>query len=76
MPIMLKRIVYTGTTLRSRPDEFKSKIAGQLKEKVWPKIEAGKISALVNKTFPLDQAADAHRYMESAQHFGKIVLTL
>ena len=58
MPIMLKRLVYTGSTLRSRPDTFKTEIARQLREKVWPKIEAGRIKPSVYKTFPLDQAAE------------------
>jgi len=74
MPIMLKRLIYTGSTLRSRPDASKSEIAGQLREKVWPLIEAGKIKPAVYKTFPLEQAADAHRLMESATHVGKIIL--
>jgi NADPH2:quinone reductase len=74
MPIMLKRLVYTGSTLRSRPDSFKTEIARQLREKVWPLIEAGQIKPLLYKSFPLAQAADAHRLMESATHTGKIML--
>jgi NADPH2:quinone reductase len=74
MPIMLKRLVYTGSTLRSRPDTFKTEIARQLREKVWPLIEAGSIKPLLSNTFPLAQAADAHRLMESATHIGKIIL--
>ena len=74
MPIMLKRLVYTGSTLRSRSDAFKAEIARQLKDKVWPKIEAGEIKPKIDRTFPLKQAADAHRLMESAGHVGKIIL--
>jgi len=74
MPIMLKRLVYTGSTLRSRPDRFKAEIARQLKEKVWPKIETGEVKPRIDKTFPLEEAADAHRLMESAGHVGKIIL--
>jgi putative PIG3 family NAD(P)H quinone oxidoreductase len=74
MPIMLKRLVYTGSTLRSRPDAFKAEIARQLQEKVWPLLEAGQIKPLLYKAFPLSQAADAHRLMESATHTGKIML--
>ena len=74
MPIMLKRLVYTGSTLRSRPDAFKTEIARQMREQVWPLIEAGAIKPLLSKTFPLAQAADAHRLMESATHIGKIIL--
>ena len=76
MPIMLKRLVYTGSTLRSRPDTFKTEIIRQLKEKVWPLIEAGQIKPLLYKTFPLAQAAEAHRLMESATHIGKIMLEI
>ncbi|ETW93882.1 MAG: NAD(P)H quinone oxidoreductase, partial [Candidatus Entotheonella gemina] len=72
MPIMLKRLVYTGSTLRSRPDSFKTEITRQIREQVWPLIEAGTIKPLLSKTFPLAQAADAHRLMESATHIGKI----
>jgi putative PIG3 family NAD(P)H quinone oxidoreductase len=74
MPIMLKRLVYTGSTLRSRPDAFKTEIARQLQEQVWPLLEAGQIKPLLYKTLPLAQAADAHRLMESATHTGKIML--
>jgi putative PIG3 family NAD(P)H quinone oxidoreductase len=74
MPIMLKRLVYTGSTLRSRPDAYKTEIARQLQEKVWPLLAAGQIKPLLYKTFPLAQAADAHRLMESATHTGKIML--
>ncbi len=74
MPIMLKRLVYTGSTLRSRPDAYKAEIARQLKERVWPKIEAGEIKPSIDRTFPLKQAADAHRLMEAAGHVGKIIL--
>jgi NADPH:quinone reductase-like Zn-dependent oxidoreductase len=76
MPIMLKRLMYTGSTLRSRPDAYKTEVARQLKEQVWPKFEAGQIKLPVYKTLPLAQAADGHRLMESAQHFGKIMLTV
>ncbi|MBN2570137.1 MAG: NAD(P)H-quinone oxidoreductase [Deltaproteobacteria bacterium] len=74
MPIMLKRLVYTGSTLRSRPDSFKEEIARQLKEKVWPKIEAGELKPRIDRTFQLSEAAEAHRLMESAGHVGKIIL--
>ena len=58
MPIMLKRLVYTGSTLRSRPDAFKTEIARQPRDQVWPLIEAGTIKPLLSHTFPLAQAAD------------------
>ncbi len=75
MPVMLKRLVYTGSTLRSRPSSFKALIASELREKVWPMVGKGVIKPLVNKTFPLSEAVEAHKYMEAAAHFGKIILT-
>jgi NADPH:quinone reductase len=74
MPIMLKRLTYTGSTLRTRPPEFKARIAAEIKDKVWPKIESGQIRVVTNRTFPLAQAAEAHALMESAGHTGKILL--
>lgn len=74
MPVMLKRLVYTGSTLRSRPDAFKTEIARELGEKVWPKIKDGSIKTMVRQTLPLEKAADAHALMESATHLGKIML--
>jgi NADPH2:quinone reductase len=74
MPIMLKRLVYTGSTLRSRPDAFKTKVARELEQKVWPLFASGKIKPVVHTVLPLAQAADAHRLMESGGHTGKIVL--
>jgi NADPH2:quinone reductase len=72
--IMRKRLTVTGSTLRPRPIAFKGEIARRLREKVWPLIEAGKIKPVIYRTFPLAQAAEAHRLMESSQHIGKIVL--
>ena len=74
--IQRRRIVITGSTLRPRPVEFKGAIARSLKEKIWPLIEAGKIKPVIYKSFPLAQAAEAHRLMESSQHIGKIVLVV
>jgi len=74
--VMRRRLTITGSTLRPRTVEFKGAIARSLREKIWPLIEAGKIKPEIYKTFPLAQAADAHRLMESSQHIGKIVLTL
>ena len=76
MPVMLKRLSYTGSTLRTRPPKFKMEIARQLEEKVWPLIAAGKIKPMVNAVFPLAEAAKAHALMESSAHIGKILLTL
>jgi NADPH2:quinone reductase len=74
MPIMLKRITYTGSTLRTRPVAYKSRIARELEEKVWPKIAEGKIRTVTHRTFPLAEASAAHALMESAGHAGKILL--
>jgi NADPH2:quinone reductase len=74
--VMRRRLTLTGSTLRPRPVEFKGAIAASLRERVWPLIEAGKIKPVIFKTFPLAQAADAHKLMESSQHIGKLVLTI
>ena len=74
MPVMLKRLTYTGSTLRTRPPAYKARVARELEAKVWPLIENGRIRVVTRQTFPLAQAAGAHALMESAQHTGKIVL--
>ena len=74
--VMRRRLTITGSTLRPRPIAFKGAIAKNLRERIWPLIEAGKIKPEIYKTFPLEQAAEAHRLMESSQHIGKIVLTV
>ena len=76
MPLMLKRQTLTGSTLRARPVADKAAIARPLKTKVWPLIEAGKVKPVLHATFPLAEAAEAHRLMESSAHIGKIVLTV
>jgi NADPH2:quinone reductase len=73
--VMRRRLTITGSTLRPRPVEFKASLARKLRERIWPLIEAGRIRPEIYKTFPLEQAAEAHRLMESSQHIGKIVLT-
>ena len=75
MPIMLKRLTYTGSTLRSRPDKYKTEVAQELREIVWPLLADGTLKPIVNKVLPLNQAAEAHALMERAGHTGKIVLT-
>ncbi|MGB8273851.1 MAG: NAD(P)H-quinone oxidoreductase [Alphaproteobacteria bacterium] len=74
LPIMLKRLVVTGSTLRPRPVAEKAAIAEALHRHIWPQLETGRISPVVHATFPLDKAAEAHRLMESGAHTGKIVL--
>ncbi len=74
--IMKKRLILTGSTLRPRSNSFKGAIAESLKNLVWPLLDHGEIRPVIDRTFPLEEAADAHRYMESARHMGKIVLTV
>jgi NADPH2:quinone reductase len=73
--VMRKRLTITGSTLRARSIEFKSALAAQLEQQVWPWLSAGKIKAVVYQTFPAQRAADAHALMETGSHLGKIVLT-
>lgn len=76
--VLRRRLAITGSTLRPRPVSFKTAIARNLREKVWPLIEAGRIRPVIHSTFDaasMDGAANAHRLMESNQHVGKIVLT-
>jgi NADPH:quinone reductase len=72
--ILMRRLTLTGSTLRPRPVGFKAAITAQLRQRVWPLIEAGAIKPVVFKTFPLEHAAQAHALMESSSHVGKIVL--
>lgn len=74
MAVMLKQAVITGSTLRSRSAEEKARLAAEVEKRVWPWIEAGKVRAVVDKTFPLDQAAAAHAWLEGGQHTGKVML--
>ena len=72
--IMSRRLTLTGSTLRPRSEEFKALLAREIMDHVWPAICEGKLSPEMDKTFPLSQAADAHAYMESGAHIGKIML--
>jgi NADPH2:quinone reductase len=72
--VLRRRLTVTGSTLRPRPVSFKAQIARELRERVWPLIEAGKIRPVIHRTFPLDEAAQAHALMESSAHVGKIML--
>jgi putative PIG3 family NAD(P)H quinone oxidoreductase len=74
--VMRRRVTLTGSTLRPRPVEFKGAVAASLREHVWPLIESGKIKPVIFRTFPLAQASEAHKLIESSQHIGKIVLTV
>ncbi len=74
--VMRKRLTVTGSTLRARPAAFKAALADELLKHVWPHLEAGRIRPVIDTTFPLDKAADAHRRMEAGDHVGKIVLVM
>ena len=74
--LMRRRLTITGSTLRPRTVEFKGAVARSLRERVWPLVESGKIKPVIFRSFPLAQAADAHRLLEAGEHVGKIVLTV
>jgi NADPH2:quinone reductase len=74
--VLRRRLTISGSSLRPRTVEYKGYAAKNLREKIWPLVEVGKIKPVVYKTFALAEAAEAHRLMESSQHIGKIVLTL
>ena len=74
--VMLRRLTITGSTLRPRSVAQKSAIADALRREVWPLLEAGTVKPVIYQTFPLAQAAEAHRLLESSRHIGKLVLTV
>jgi NADPH:quinone reductase len=74
MPMMLKRIELSGSTLRPRSLVFKRELARQVEQRVWPLIESGHVRSIIHHVFPLAEASRAHAMMESSAHIGKIVL--
>jgi putative PIG3 family NAD(P)H quinone oxidoreductase len=74
MPVMLKRLTLTGSTLRVQSVERKGAIAAALKQRIWPLIEAGAITPVIHARLPLAEAAEGHRIMDAAGHVGKIML--
>ena len=76
MPLMLKRLTLTGSTLRPRSLNFKGRLASALERHVWPKLESGEIRPVIDTVFPLEKVADAHARMETSRHTGKIVLNV
>jgi NADPH:quinone reductase len=76
LPVLVRRLTIAGSTMRPRTTAQKGAIAAELREKVWPVLNAGRCSPVIHATFPLAQAAEAHRLMESSTHIGKIVLTV
>lgn len=76
MRLMLKRLTLTGATLRSRSNEEKARLARDVERVVWPWIEAGKVKPVIDSTFLLEQAEQAHQRLQSGAHAGKVVLTV
>jgi NADPH2:quinone reductase len=76
MPVMLKRLVITGSTLRAREADFKAALTAEVAERCWPWVASGAVKPIVHATLPLAEAAEAHRMMEASEHIGKIILTM
>ncbi len=74
--VMVRRLTITGSTMRPRTTGQKGAIAAELRAKVWPALDAGRCPPVIHAAFPLAQAAEAHRLMESSQHIGKIMLSV
>jgi putative PIG3 family NAD(P)H quinone oxidoreductase len=74
--VMMRRLTLTGSTLRARSVEFKSLVADELARNVWPHLEEGRLKPVIDSVYPLAEAAEAHRRMESGDHVGKIVLSV
>jgi NADPH:quinone reductase-like Zn-dependent oxidoreductase len=72
--VMRRRLTLTGSTLRPRTVEFKAMVADEISKTVWPYAEGGRLKPVIDSTFPLTAAAEAHARMESGNHVGKIVL--
>ncbi len=74
--VMVRRLTITGSTMRPRTTAQKGQIAAELREKVWPVLNAGRCAPVIHATFSLEQVVEAHKLMESSQHIGKIMLTV
>jgi NADPH:quinone reductase-like Zn-dependent oxidoreductase len=72
--MMRRRLTLTGSTLRNRPVEFKTMVADEIANTVWPYAEGGRLRPVIDSTFPLADAVRAHERMEAGEHIGKIVL--
>jgi len=75
MQVMQKRLILTGSTLRPRAADEKARLTAAVQARVWPWIDAGKIRPVIDRTFPLNDVAAAHAYLEAGAHVGKVVLT-
>lgn len=76
MPVMMRRLTITGSTMRPRTTAQKAAIAAELRAKVWPLLDRGEVPPVIDSVFPLAEAADAHRRMQTSAHIGKIMLTV
>lgn len=76
MRLMMKRLIFTGSTLRAQDDAAKANIGAEVAKNIWPLIEAGKIKPQIDKTFGFDDVSKAHDFMESGQNIGKIILDM
>ena len=76
MRLMMRRLTLTGSTLRAQTPETKARMAKAIEERIWPLVVAGKIKPVIDSTFPLAQAADAHRRIDDPAHIGKIILKM
>jgi len=74
--LVFKRASIHGTTLRTRSAEQKAAIVADVQRNAWPLLESGAVRLMIDQTLPMSEAAEAHRVMESGQHFGKILLTV
>ena len=75
MPVMLKRLVVTGSTLRARSAEFKADLTAAVRRQAWPWIETGEVKPIIHRVFSFADAAEAHRVMEASTHIGKLILS-
>ena len=75
LKLMIKRLVITGSTLRPRSADEKARVTAEVERVVWPWVASGKVKAIIDRTFPLEDAAAAHAFLEGGAHLGKVVLT-
>ena len=75
MPLLFKRLTITGSTLRARPADEKARLARAIEERVWPWVRSGQVRPPIDRVFPLENARDAHEYLEKGNQFGKVILT-
>ncbi|MGI9169790.1 MAG: zinc-binding dehydrogenase, partial [Caulobacteraceae bacterium] len=73
---MRKRLIVTGSTLRPRDGDEKARLAGEVERVVWPWIAAGKVRPVIDRVFPLAEAATAHAWLEGGEHLGKVMLAV